>query len=353
ELGITHWGTGALYDLMHVRRMMPTRNFRETWFEHAPKMNAYFYTKAFAPKKGGCRGCHIQCKRLAMDKHIPEFESMSHFSALIDNDDLQTAMDANHLCNMYGMDTISMGGTLACWLEISGEETTREKILTHIRDTALGQNLGKELGGGSARYAARMGHPELAMAVKGQELPAYDPRGAYGMALAYATSTRGGCHLRAYPISHEILRKPVATDRFSFSSKARIIKLAEDLNGVIDSLTACKFLFLATSLEEFAQVFHGVTGVSMGAHDLMKAGERILYNERMMNCSNGFEARDDDLPPRFFLEEGSTGNSITVLPLDRQEFLDTRSRYYHIRGLDPQGRPMESKAKELMLPWNG
>jgi len=88
------------------------------------------------------------------------------------------------------------------------------------------------------------------MAVKGMELPAYDPRGAYGMALGYALSTRGGCHLRAYPISHEIFRKPVATDRFSFSGKARIIKIAEDLNAVVDSLIACKFTFFAAGLEE-------------------------------------------------------------------------------------------------------
>ena len=99
------------------------------------------------------------------------------------------------------------------------------------------------------------------MSVKGQELPAYDPRGAYGMALAYAVSTRGGCHLRAYPISHEILRKPVATDRFTFSGKARIIKIAEDLNAVVDSLTACKFVFFAATLEEYAMALTAVTGV--------------------------------------------------------------------------------------------
>ena len=99
------------------------------------------------------------------------------------------------------------------------------------------------------------------MTVKGLELPAYDPRGAYGMALGYAVSTRGGCHLRAYPISHEILRKPVATDRFSFAGKARIVKISEDINAAVDSLTACKFLFFAASLEEFAKAFEGVTGV--------------------------------------------------------------------------------------------
>ena len=76
-------------------------------------------------------------------------------------------------------------------------------------------------------------------------------------------STRGGCHLRAYPIAHEILRKPVATDRFSFAGKARIIKLAEDLGAVVDSIGACKFAFLAASLEEYARGFAAVIGLPL------------------------------------------------------------------------------------------
>ena len=187
------------------------------------------------------------------------------------------------------------------------------------------------------------------MDVKGQELPAYDPRGAYGMALAYATSTRGGCHLRAYPISHEILRKPVATDRFTFSGKARIIKLAEDLNAVVDSLTACKFIFFAAGLEEYARAFTAVTGATTTAQDLLRAGERIFYQERLMNAANGFTAADDDLPKRFFTEPGSSGNGLEIRALDREDFLAARARYYRIRGLDKEGRPTSAKTRELGL----
>ena len=169
------------------------------------------------------------------------------------------------------------------------------------------------------------------------------------MALAYALSTRGGCHLRAYPISHEIFRKPVATDRFSFSGKARIIKLAEDLNAVVDSLTACKFTFFAAGLEEYAAAFEAVTGIETTAHDLIKTGERIYYNERIINSLNGFDARDDDLPARFFTEPGSGGNNINIPPLDRQEFLTARQKYYTIRGLDAKGRPTQESAEKLGL----
>jgi aldehyde:ferredoxin oxidoreductase len=172
------------------------------------------------------------------------------------------------------------------------------------------------------------------------------------MALAYVTSTRGGCHLRAYPISHEILRKPVVTDRFSFSGKARIIKIAEDLNAIVDSLNVCKFTFFASSLEEYAKVFTAVTGVEKTAHGLSEIGERIYYHERMMNARVGFDAKDDDLPPRFFASPGTAGPCFSVPAIDRNEFLACRQNYYRVRGLDEDGLPIPEKAKALGLPWN-
>jgi len=348
--GLAHFGTGALYDLMDSRRMMPTANFQQTHFDSAPQMNAIAYQKKFDTRSAGCQGCHIQCKKIGKDgTHIPEFETMSHFSALLQNDDLETVARANAICNDAGMDTISAASTLACFAEIQNVHLTGRAVLELLEAIAQGQS---ELGQGSYRYAQSQGRPELSFSVKKLELPAYDPRGAYGMALAYATSTRGGCHLRAYPISHEILRKPVATDRFSFAGKARIIKIAEDLNAVVDSLTACKFIFFASSLEEYAKVFTAVTGEKMDAQDLLKIGERIYYHERILNARNGFSAQDDDLPPRFFNEAGSSGNEIEIKPLSRTEFLETRANYYKVRGLDADGRPTitQVRALDLELP---
>jgi aldehyde:ferredoxin oxidoreductase len=189
------------------------------------------------------------------------------------------------------------------------------------------------------------------MTVKGLELPAYDPRGAYGMALGYAVSTRGGCHLRAYPIGSEILRKPVPTDPFSFHGKARLVKIAEDLNAIVDSLTACKFIFFAASLEEYSKVFTAVTGIEISGQELLKTGERIYYAERMMNAKNGFTSQDDDLPSRFFTEAGSTTSHMQIPPIDREAFLQARQKYYLIRGLNPQGMPTQKKAKALGLEW--
>ncbi len=350
EFGIARFGTGALYDLMDARSMMPTENFRKSKFENAPVMNAVSYKNRYGYVRTGCRGCHIRCKKKGNNNTImPEFETMSHFSALVDNTDMDTVTEANRICNTYGMDTISAASTLACYYEIRQTRPEPGEILQLLEMIGQGKGIGRDLGMGAARYAKESGRPDLAMAVKQMELPAYDPRGAYGMALAYAVSTRGGCHLRAYPISHEILRKPVPTSRFTFEGKARIIKTQEDINAAADSLTACKFIFFAASLEEYARIFTAVTGVNLSGQDLLKAGERICYNERIMNAKNGFSSRDDDLPPRFFKSSADETENGAPRPIDRKDFLAARAAYYIVRGLTEDGCPTGEKARELEL----
>ena len=351
EHGLMYFGTGALFDLIHLRRMMPTQNFKKTFFENAPKMNAYAYHSQYETRQTGCKGCHILCKRKHKDTTnvLPEFETMSHFSALIENEDIHAVVEANRLCNELGMDTISAAATISAYAESHHIQLDSKQILQLLHDIAYRKNNGVLLAQGSQKYCQSQNKINLSMSVKSQELPAYDPRGAYGIALAYATSTRGGCHLRAYPISHEILRKPSATNRFSWSGKARIIKLAEDTFACVDSLIACKFVFLAASLEEFAQIYSSVTGVFTNMNMLQKIGERISYHERIMNAMNGYCAQNDDLPERFFKEPGMSGDGIEIPPLSRSEFLETRQKYYRIRGLSENGEPTAEKAYDLEL----
>ncbi len=353
KLGITNYGTAAVYDLTSSRRMMPTANFRKTFFDDAFRTNAGVYHKTYGPQKSGCRGCHILCKKIGSDKRsLPEFETMNHFGPLLENTDIEIITRANVICNEMGMDTISAGATLACYAEIENKRLTGDEILALLTAIAHGNGIGKALGKGSYEFARSRGNSEASMSVKKLELPAYDPRGAYGMALGYAVSTRGGCHLRAYPIGTEILRKPVPTDRFTFSGKARIVKIAEDANAIIDSLSACKFIFFGTTLEEFARAFTAVTGVESTGQDLSKIGERIYYAERIMNAKNGFNKIHDDLPQRFFKEPGSSGNNIEIHPICRDDFLAARNNYYMVRGLDGNGLPTKEKAEELGLIWN-
>lgn len=353
ELGISEYGTGTLYDLIRSRRMMPTDNFRATFFPGSEKLNAYTYRQKYNPVKSGCSGCHILCKRTdSCNRAIPEYETMAHFTALIGNKDIETVMEANRICNEAGMDTTSAAATIACYMEINKIPSGKADTLQLLQDIASSSGEGKLLKQGSMKYASLKGHPELSMSVKGLELPAYDPRGAYGMALAYATSTTGACHLRAFPLSHEILRKPVATDRFTFSGKAGIIKIAEDLNAAIDSLTACRFIFFAATVEEYARALSAVTGVTYTGQDILLSGERTCYTERIINYINGFTSEHDDLPERFFNETGTSGEGTEIPAINREDFLAARARYYRIRGLTPEGSPTKEKIRELEIKWN-
>ncbi|MDO9309360.1 MAG: aldehyde ferredoxin oxidoreductase C-terminal domain-containing protein, partial [Deltaproteobacteria bacterium] len=291
-LGIAEFGTPVLVDLMAQRRMAPTANFRETFYATSGNYSGPALKEACGAKKDGCYGCPIQCKKSAADGvHLPEYETVSHFGALNNIDDLRSIVSSNHLCNELGLDTISAAVTLAAWGEIRGRFPTAAELPGLLQDISARRGDGELLALGSRRLAEQLGHPELSMSVKSMELPAYDPRGAYGMALAYCTSARGGCHLRAYPISHEILRKPVPTDRFSFSGKARIITIAEDTNATVDSLVACNFAFFGASLEEYAELLTATTGIEYSPQRLKEIGRRICLTERFYNCANGFSRK--------------------------------------------------------------
>jgi aldehyde:ferredoxin oxidoreductase len=337
-LGLAEFGTPVLVDLMAQRRMAPTANFSKTYFEHSANYSAPTIKEACGATKDGCYGCPIQCKKSSgAGKPLPEYETVSHFGALNNVTALHSIITSNDLCNELGMDTITAAATLSAWGEIRGVFPGADEIAGLLGDIALRRGDGEILSLGSRRLSEKMGHPELSMSVKSLELPAYDPRGAYGMALAYCTSNRGGCHLRAYPISHEILRKPVPTDRFSFSGKARIISIAEDTNAAVDSLVACKFAFFGASLEEYAELLTAVTGFTYSPQRLKEIGRRIVLTERYYNCKNGFTRDDDMLPERFFTEPGSSGDGIDIHPLDRVRFDEELEKYYRIRSLNKNG----------------
>ena len=338
ELGLAEYGTPALVDLMKQRRMAPTENFRETWFAESDRYAGPAIRKECAAVKDGCHGCPIQCKKSTPEgEHLPEYETVSHFGALNGIADLHAIVKANTLCNRLGMDTITAAATIAAWGEARGRFPHAGEIAGILEDIALRRGDGDLLAEGSRRAAEILGHPELSMSVKSLELPAYDPRGAYGMALAYCTSNRGGCHLRAYPISHEILRKPVATDRFTFSGKARIIAIAEDTNAAVDSMVACKFSFFGATLEEFSELLSAATGVEYTPQGLKELGGRICLTERFYNYANGFDISHDQLPERFYTEAGSSGDGIDIPPLNRERFDEELQKYYRIRGLTPEG----------------
>jgi aldehyde:ferredoxin oxidoreductase len=350
-------GTSVLVNIINAHGMFPTENFRRGVFNDAEGTSGEKIAETLLLRQSACFKCPIGCGRTTRtrDKNGegPEYETVWAFGAHLGISDLAAITEANYACNELGLDTITMGSTLGCAMELCETGAWKEnlrwgeagKLLGWVTDTAYRRGIGAELALGSKRLAARHGRPELAMQVKGLEIPAYDPRGAQGMALSYATSNRGGCHMRAYMIAPEILGHPVFLDRFSTAGKAELVALFQDVSAVVDSAVLCRFLQFALGISTFTEMLRTVTGLDFGDEELMKIGRRIYTLERQFNNRAGFDRSDDTLPPRFLNEEFQTGSS-RHRRVRLEEMLD---EYYAVRGWDRSGVPLPQTLAELGL----
>ena len=335
--GLSVFGTPFLMKITSWMKILPVANFRnaEPDFDLSP-----FFAKSiveqWSPQRRACYSCPITCKREDKEgNELPEYETIGMMSANIQNPDYSAVVEANRLCNDYGLDTISVAGVLGCYSEIRNKGISPAELLRFTKMIGEKEGMGEQLGGGAKLFSASEGCPERAIQVKGLELPAYDPRGVKGLGFSYATSNRGGCHTRAYLVAPEILRKPKAIDPYTLAGKAGHTKIFQDRFAAVDSLVVCKFAFFGVGEEEYANILSAVTGVDYTSEDLMLVGERIWNVERVYNLREGFSKDDDTLPERFF-EKKVNGRVI-----DREEFLKTRDEYYRMRGWAENGAPTE------------
>jgi aldehyde:ferredoxin oxidoreductase len=368
--GLTVFGTPVLVNLINYMRLMPTGNFKKVSFEGAGRFSGEKIRDTFVTKKNSCYGCPIACKARAVgyragdnninsnakkidfnfnDLEIPEYETLAMLGAACSNSSLESIMHLNALCNDYGLDSISAGGTLACYSEIIGRELQHAEMEVLLKQLCEGEGVGRELRGGAAELAAGKGKPALAMQVKKLELPGYDPRGALGMALSYATTNRGGCHLGAYMIGPEIFGKPKLIDRLTFSGKAGLLPVFQNFFAALDSLIVCKFISFGVGEEELAAILSAVTGISFSAESLLRSGERIWNLERLFNLREGFSREDDTLPARFFSDSADG----LAKGLDQNEFREAREDYYRFRGWSETGVPTAQKLAQLGISWDG
>ena len=209
------------------------------------------------------------------------------------------------------------------------------------------EGIGDILAEGPARAAKALGHPELSMSVKGQSIPAYDPRGMKGMAIAYATSNRGACHLRAYTPAAELGVMPFGSlkvDPLAWEGKGKLTKVFQDVHAVSDSLDMCKFSAFAQGMAEYTAQFNAVTGLNYSVDELLQCGERVYNLERYYNNLAGFREGSDYLPKRF-TEEASTrpGSEGHVAELD-QMLVEYYAERGWVNGVVPEG-----KLKELQI----
>jgi aldehyde:ferredoxin oxidoreductase len=350
------YGTAVLVNLTNEYGMLPTHNFQEGTFMDAEGVSGEKLLERFSVRTYNCHGCPIGCGRISKvnGEEIggPEYETIWALGPTCGINDLEWITLANHKCNLLGLDTISTGSTIACAMELVQKGKLdapfdfgdTSGLLEFIDDIALARGLGAEIGEGSRALAKRYGAPELAMHVKGLEIPAYDPRGAQGHALGYATSNRGGCHLRSYLIGPEIMGSPVIVDRDRIEGKAGLVILYQNLAAAMDTMILCRFTNFAWTVDDYAEFLAAATGLPIDGRGLLEIGERIWNLERLFNIREGITGKDDCLPPRFFtrLPEGGTRNRVVRL----DEML---VEYYSLRGWDKEGNPTKKLLKRLEI----
>jgi len=324
--GLSMYGTSALLNLMNHMKILPSGNFRKNEFNDAFKISGEFIKENFDIRGHTCYNCSIACKHIIKSGafagyEIPEYETLWAFGPDNNNPDIEKIIKVNRLCNDYGIDTISAGSTIAAYSELMGDDI--KDLEEYVKQIGEGSAKGKELGKGS-KALSKSHKKDVSMQSKGLELPGYDPRGLMGMALAYATSNRGGCHLKAYMAAPEVLGKPERIDRLTFSGKAQLVKIYQDETAALDSLVLCKFASFSVRKELFAEILSAATGVEYSTDEYLKCGERIWNLERFFNIKAGLSRKDDTLPGRFFEEGG----------IDRAMFEKALDEYYHLRGWD-------------------
>ena len=354
---LPEFGTIMLMNIMNNVGALATRNHQQTQFEGVEAISGETLSETFLVKNSACWACPIGCTRITKTEKVegegPEFESAWAFGAQCGIDDLAAIIEANSLCNDLGLDTISAGSTIACAMELSEKgymdsdlRFGRADLLARcVEDMAYRRDLGAELTEGSLRLATKYGHPELSMTAKGMEMPAYDPRGLQGQGLLYATSNRGGCHMRGNMIGLEVLGLPKLIDRFQVQGKSSFVILNQNSNAAIDSLVVCKFTNMGVADEYFARILSAVTGIQFDTGALIKTGERVWNLERLYNNREGFTNKDDSLPPRLLTEAPTEGPSKGWV----SQLEPMLKEYYRSRGWDQNGVPTPKKLAELGL----
>jgi aldehyde:ferredoxin oxidoreductase len=324
---LSAFGTPFLVRITNWLSLLPVNNFRAGGCSEAESLCAENIPAISTAKRAGCFGCPIRCKRRSNDDALPEFETIALVGASCGVFDYDAVRLVNRIANEQGVDTISLGGTLAAFFELCGIKPDGKRLVETVKNLFSGLREFEILKEGAHKMCEIEGAPSVSMCVKGLELPGYDPRGATGMALAYATSNRGACHLRAYMVGPEILRKPRPLSRFSFDGKAGYLRVFQDRFSMCDSLGVCKFAFFAATEEEYAELLSAASGVEYSAEDLMRIGSETYDSERRYNEACGFSKSDDRLPERFFKEKASE----TVDALKKESFDAALSEYYSIR----------------------
>jgi aldehyde:ferredoxin oxidoreductase len=362
-------GTPFVVNLSQGAGLLPTRNFQTGVFPEADQINAEaLFNKILVKHTTTCFSCVIGCRnitKVSNGPHAglmgegPEYETLGLCGSNLGISDIRVIMKFNEECSDMGLDTMSAGAVCGWAMElfergiITKEDTDGLELGFGNPDVAvrlprlisMRKGIGDTFAEGVARASKKIGRnsERYAMHVKGQEYPAYDPRGSFAMALAFATSDRGACHNRAFPVGYDAFGK---LDPFTVNGKAELVVKDQIRTSVKWSMCACDFIPI--DLPIIAELLSSATGQKYTDEDVRKIGRRIWTLTRLFNTREGFSRKDDSVPPRVLLDPLPEGNPKgKVVP--EQDFRKMLSEYYRLFGWDDQGCPMHETLCELGL----
>ncbi len=369
--------------------ILPTRNFHSGSFEKAEDICGNTFHEKYFTGAGGCQACVVRCKRVARSDGPwkvdpayggPEYETVAAFGSLCGISDLEAVCKAHQLCNMYTLDSISTGATVAFAMECfeNGLLTRRDTdgldlrygnakaMIDCVHKIARREGVGDLLAEGSLRAARQIGGgaEAFAMQVKGQELAMHEPRGKGSLALAYALSSTGANHTEG---PHDYLFQAGALGEGDLAEiglltptpavelnadKVRQFTYMQYTWNLFNTLGLCIFTAGPGKLMKMHQVADAVaaaTGWDTRLWEIMKLGERTVTLKRCVSVRQGVSRRDDRLPDRFF--EPLEGGLLKGRALDRAEFERSLDLYYDMHGWDLNGIPTPGKLVELGIGW--
>jgi aldehyde:ferredoxin oxidoreductase len=363
--GLSVYGTNVLMNITNTIGALPTKNSQLTSFgDKAEGVSGEYVNEHILVNNPTCHACPVACKKEVEVTQGPykglrmesvEYESAWALGGNSGHNNIEAVAKMIDQCNDYGLDTIDLGNTLSAYMEVSEKGYLNghpalewgdwEKMVEVTEMIAYRQGVGDALAEGGSRFVTGLGHPELSMDVKGQAIPAYDPRGMKGMGVAYATSNRGACHLRAYVAAAELNVMPfgsLSVDPLAWEGKGGLTKVFQDIHAFSDSLDLCKFSAFAMGMDEYTAQYAAFCGIDFTVEDGLIAGERIYNLERHYNNLAGHAEGSDYLPKRFTDEPSTMGGSVGhVCELDLM-----LADYYAARGWE-NGVVPEAKLQEL------
>ncbi len=342
-------GTPMLVDVMNEAGGFPTRYWKKGRSEYRESFNASALLSRANVKSRSCHRCYMSCGKLASVKEGrhkglkiegPEYETIFAFGGLCEINGIEEIMYLNDLCDRLGMDTISSGNLAAFTIEAARQgriDTAIDygdvnAIAQLLSDIAYNRGHGAVLARGIKHAARQWDMEDQAIHVKGLEPAGYDPRTLKGMGLAYGSSARGACHLRATFYKPELAGM---IPRDQIEGKAAMFVEWEDRLAIFDTLIVCRFYRDLYQWDKLGEIILGTTGLDLDVEGMRKIASAIVDDTRRFNIREGLTTEDDYLPKRFLTEAlPETGNLIT-----EEQMLKLLRDYYRVRGWDEKGVP--------------